>query len=109
VRLIVAGNSLCSLLHLKSIRRHDQKAQRKTRIKEWESLPVESSVDKGPADVEEIGVHRINGRPIRPLPSNGIMHTGAADVGFGGTLDIMGNPGDSGHWQDQGIWEWKDR
>jgi hypothetical protein len=46
-----------------SIRRHDQKAQRRTSIKEWESLPVESSVDKGPADVEEIGEHR-DGRPI---------------------------------------------
>jgi hypothetical protein len=52
VRLIVAGNALCSLLHQESIRRHDQKAQGKLSIKEWESLPVESSVDKEPADVK---------------------------------------------------------
>jgi hypothetical protein len=27
-------------------------------------------------------------RPIRPLPTNGIMHTDAADMGFGETLDV---------------------
>jgi hypothetical protein len=37
------------------------------------------------------------GCPIRLLPTNGTMHTDAADVGFGGTLDIAGNPGDPGH------------
>jgi hypothetical protein len=58
VRLIVAGNALCSLLHQESIRRFDQKAQGRSSIKEWESLPVESSVNKEPADVEEIGEHR---------------------------------------------------
>jgi hypothetical protein len=58
VRLIVAGNALCSLQHQESIQRHDQKAQGRSSIKEWESLPVESSVDKGPADVEEIGEQR---------------------------------------------------
>jgi hypothetical protein len=52
VRLIVTGNTLCSLLHQESVRRHDQKAQGKPSIKEWESLPVESSIDKGPEDVE---------------------------------------------------------
>jgi hypothetical protein len=56
--LIVTGNALCSIPHEESIRRHDQKAQGKPSIKEWESLPVESSVDKGPADVEEIGENR---------------------------------------------------
>jgi hypothetical protein len=35
-------------------------------------------------------------------------NTDAADVGFGGTLDIAGNPGDPGQLQDQGVWEWKD-
>jgi hypothetical protein len=45
------------------------------------------------------------GRPIRPLPANVIMHTDAADVGLSGTLDVAGNPGDPGQWQDQGIWE----
>jgi hypothetical protein len=27
-----------------------------------------------------------DGRPIRPLPTNGIMHTDSADVGFGGNV-----------------------
>jgi hypothetical protein len=49
------------------------------------------------------------GRPIRAPSTKGIMHTDAADVGFGGTLDVEGNPGDPEQWQDQGIWEWKDR
>jgi hypothetical protein len=48
-------------------------------------------------------------RPIRPLATNGIMHTDAADVGIGGTLALKGNPGDPGTWQDQGIWKWRDR
>jgi hypothetical protein len=42
VRIIVDRNALCSLLNQEVIRRHDQKAQRRTSIKEWESLPVES-------------------------------------------------------------------
>jgi hypothetical protein len=37
------------------------------------------------------------------------MHTDAADMGFGATLDMAGNPWDPGQWQDQGIWDWKDR
>jgi hypothetical protein len=69
VRLIVAGNALCSLLHQEFIRRHEQKAQRRTSIKEWESLPVESSVDKGPADVEEIGEHRDRWTPNLTAPN----------------------------------------
>jgi hypothetical protein len=52
------GNALCSLLHQEFVRRHERKAQGKPSIKEWESLPVESPVDKGPADEEEIGKHR---------------------------------------------------
>jgi hypothetical protein len=37
------------------------------------------------------------------------MHTDAADVGLGGTLDVEENPGYPGQWQDQGIWEWNDK
>jgi hypothetical protein len=58
VRPIVTGNALFSLLHQEFARRHYQKAQGKQSIKKWESLPVESSIDKGPADVEEIDEHR---------------------------------------------------
>jgi hypothetical protein len=50
-----------------------------------------------------------DGRQIRPLSTNGIKHTDAADVGFGGTLDVAGNPGDPEQWQNQGIWEWNAR
>jgi hypothetical protein len=50
-----------------------------------------------------------DGRPIRPLSTNEIMHTDAADVDFGGTLEVERNTVDPEQWQDQGIWEWKDR
>jgi hypothetical protein len=49
------------------------------------------------------------GRPIRPLATNGTLHTNAADVGFGGTPALNGNPGDPGTWQDQGTWQLRDR
>jgi hypothetical protein len=48
-------------------------------------------------------------RAIRTLPTNEIIHTDAATVGFGWTLDVVGNPGDPGQWHDQKIWEWKDK
>jgi hypothetical protein len=38
--------------------------------------------------------------PIRPLPTNGIMQTDAADVGFGVTLDVAGDLGDPEYCQD---------
>jgi hypothetical protein len=69
VRLIVTGNALCSILYQESVRRHDQNAQGKPSIKEWESLPLESSVDKGPADVEEIGEHRDRWPPNLTAPN----------------------------------------
>jgi hypothetical protein len=46
-----------------------------------------------------------DGRPIRQLPTNGIMYIDAANLGFGETLDVAGNPGDPGQWKDQSIWE----
>jgi hypothetical protein len=55
----------------------------------------------------ELASTETDGRPIRPLPTNGIMRTDAADVGFGETLDVDGKPGDPGQWQDQLIWEWR--
>jgi hypothetical protein len=69
VRLIVAGYALCSLLHQEFVRRHDQKAQGGSSIKEWESLPVESSVDNGPANVEEIGKQRDRRTPNSTTPN----------------------------------------
>jgi hypothetical protein len=82
MRLIVACNALCSLLHQESILRHDQNAQRK------KLASTETETD---------------GRPIQLLPTNEIMHTDAADVGFGEMLDVAGNTEDRGQWQDQGI------
>jgi hypothetical protein len=35
-----------------------------------------------------------DGLSIRPLTTNGILYTDAADVGSGETLDVAGNPGD---------------
>jgi hypothetical protein len=69
VRLIVTGNALCLLLHQEFVRRHDQKAQGTQSIKKWKSLPVESSVDKGPAYVEEIGEHRDRWTPNSTAPN----------------------------------------
>jgi hypothetical protein len=40
------------------------------------------------------------GRPILPLPTDGIMHTDAAEVGYGGTLDYSGVPGQDGRWRE---------
>jgi hypothetical protein len=57
----------------------------------------------------KLASNETDGRSIRPLSTNVIMHTDAAYMGFGGTLDIAGNPGDPGQWQDQGMWEWKDK
>jgi hypothetical protein len=37
------------------------------------------------------------------------MHTDAADVGYCGTLDVNGSPGDPGKWSDQDIWTCQDR
>jgi hypothetical protein len=50
-----------------------------------------------------------DGRPIFPATPDGIMHTDAADVGYGGTLDSSGEPGEDGVWHEQGIWSWRDR
>jgi hypothetical protein len=69
VRVIVTGNTLFSLLHRESVRRHDQKAQGNSSIKEWELLPVEPSVDKGPADVGLIGEHRDRWNPNSTAPN----------------------------------------
>jgi hypothetical protein len=49
------------------------------------------------------------GQSMHPQAPDGIMHTDAADVGYGGTLGITGNPGDAGLWESQGVWGWKDR
>jgi hypothetical protein len=57
----------------------------------------------------KLAITETDERPIRPLPTNGIMHTDTEDVGFGGTLDVERNPGDPRQWQDQRIWEWKDK
>jgi hypothetical protein len=50
-----------------------------------------------------------DGRPIRPLAPDGITLTDAADVGYDGTLDVNGSPGDAEKWSDQDIWTWPDR
>jgi hypothetical protein len=50
-----------------------------------------------------------DGLKIRPFATKGIMHTDAADVGFGGTLALDGNTGEPGTRQDQCVWQWRDR
>jgi hypothetical protein len=46
---------------------------------------------------------------MQPLVPDGIMHTDAAEVGYGGTLDFDRRPGNSGLWESQGVWGWRDR
>jgi hypothetical protein len=56
-----------------------------------------------------LAVCESEGRPILPLSTDGILHTDAADVGYGGTLSTSGNPGGDGVWKEQGVWAWTDR
>jgi hypothetical protein len=49
------------------------------------------------------------GRPMQPVVPDRIMHSDAAEVGYGGTLDFDGRPGYSGLWESQGVWRWRDR
>jgi hypothetical protein len=109
MRLIVAGDALFSLQHQKSIRRHAQKFQGWLSVNEYESLPGESSVDKGPADEEEIGVHRDRWTLNLTAPNQRNKAHRHSRRGLGETLDVTRSPGDPGKWQDQEIWEWKDR
>jgi hypothetical protein len=49
------------------------------------------------------------GRQIRPTSPEMSPHTDAASFGFGGTLGQIGQTGDRGLWESQGIWGWEDR
>lgn len=52
----------------------------------------------------------MDGRPMIPAAPQAAMHTDAADVGYGGTLNNVDlSPGVAGMWSDQGVWNWKDR
>lgn len=54
--------------------------------------------------------HDLGGRPMtQPVPQ-AAMHTDAADMGFGGTLNTDDlRQGVPGMWCSQGVWSWKDR
>ena len=49
------------------------------------------------------------GRPLRPAIPEATLHTDAADLGYGGTLGPLSNPGEPGLWEAQGVWGWEDR
>ncbi len=49
------------------------------------------------------------GRPIHPPVSQAVLHSDAADVGYGGTLGTDDSAGAPGIWEAQGIWKWQDR
>jgi hypothetical protein len=49
------------------------------------------------------------GRPLRPAAPELMMHTDAADLGYGGTLGKCGAAGQCGEWEAQGVWGWHER
>lgn len=53
---------------------------------------------------------RGEGRDLQPPPPPEVMmHSDAADVGYGGTLGPVGEPGSPGLWEGQGFWTASDR
>lgn len=52
----------------------------------------------------------LGGRPMTPMTVDAAMHTDAADMGYGGTLNASDHrPGVQGEAHTQGVWSWKDR
>lgn len=52
----------------------------------------------------------LEGRNIIPTSPDAALHSDAADVGYGGTLNDKDlTAGVSGLWSDQGVWNWRDR
>lgn len=52
----------------------------------------------------------MEGRPVVPPSPQAAIHTDAADVGYGGTLNDKDlQAGVAGMWCDQGVWNWRDR
>ena len=58
----------------------------------------------------ELSKTELAGRPMTPPRPTASIHTDAADVGYGGTLNVEDlSAGVPGKWKAQGIWSWKDR
>ena len=58
----------------------------------------------------QLSGEKSTGRPILPPPVQASVHTDAADMGYGGTLNHQDHrPGVAGLWCDQGVWSWQDR
>lgn len=52
----------------------------------------------------------LKGRPMVPPAPTAAIHTDAADVGYGGTLNFSDlSAGTPGQWVEQGVWNWRDR
>lgn len=59
---------------------------------------------------KKLSNQELAGRPMVPPSPSAAIHTDAADVGYGGTLNTTDlRPGVDGQWHAQGIWSWKDR
>jgi len=59
---------------------------------------------------KDLSKQELQGRPIFPSTPTAAMHTDAADVGYGGTLNAEDlSPGVDGNWRAQGILNWRDR
>jgi hypothetical protein len=103
------GDALRAILHQEFVRRPHPQIHAQTGVQEREPLSDELPGNKGSENVDATRDGSAEGRPIRPLGANGIMHTDAADVGFGGNMTLTGNTGDPRTLHDQGIWRWTDR
>lgn len=59
---------------------------------------------------KQLSTSELAGRPMTPPSATAALHTDAADVGYGGTLNVSDlRPGLPGQWNAQGIWSWRDR
>jgi hypothetical protein len=51
-------------------------------------------------------ITELEGRPLRPATPELMVHTDAADLGYGGTQGQCGVSGKRGEWEAQGLWGW---
>ena len=59
---------------------------------------------------KSLTAQELSGRPMVPTHPTAAIHTNAADLGFGATLNTQDlRPEIPGQWAEQGVWSWQDR